>query len=514
MKHYFISVLTILCIGSNISSHAFQFQSLVVLKSREYISDVHADSILPKILSFHPLPSAHSSDTSTYKVIHRMRRGDTDDETTRKLDILSTIFRGVDDETTRKLDASLSSISIDSEWGINEEDTSDLAFFKESLIPVLTASLMITGNTVGAGMLVLPELATGPGMGTSASIAVVAYLINLLSGLMIAEIAIKQKVSSGDDVPSSFKKFAEVNLNSSSAANFISGVSIFNNALVMAFNADRAGSLGSSILGISSETMALTWLLGVAALIGTQTFKSLSKVSSLVVSCLFLSFAGLLLPILGQMSTDPFSVLMEPGTSTDLVESSVKFAPVILMSLIYQNIVPTITKLLDYDRVKTASAIILGSLIPLCMYLAWVFASLGGSLDTSTIGSDGPLLTIFSVIAVAGTSIGTTMSMSEEFDSFFKSAAPTSEYCSRQSPEKFVLPSVVMSIGCSWIVSQFFADDLTAALGVAGTFGSPLLYGVIPVIMTYVQMQGNAKDIGTVRLPLISDGSNEFQKKS
>ena len=43
------------------------------------------------------------------------------------------------------------------------------------------------------------------------------------------------------------------------------------------------------------------------------------------------------------------------------------------------------------------------------------------------------------------------------------------------------------SIGCAWVTAQFFANDLNDALKVAGSFGSPLLYGVLPVIMAFTQ---------------------------
>ena len=57
---------------------------------------------------------------------------------------------------------------------------------------VLTTALLVTGNTVGAGALVLPELAAKPGFAISTAMFSVAYLINLMSGLILAEVAIKQ----------------------------------------------------------------------------------------------------------------------------------------------------------------------------------------------------------------------------------------------------------------------------------------------------------------------------------
>jgi len=54
----------------------------------------------------------------------------------------------------------------------------------------------------------------------------------------------------------------------------------------------------------------------------------------------------------------------------------------------YQNIVPSITKLLDFDRAKTTATILIGSLIPpMGMYKMYCYAALGGGLDGTTASS-------------------------------------------------------------------------------------------------------------------------------
>ena len=198
--------------------------------------------------------------------------------------------------------------------------------------------------------------------------------------------------------------------------------------------------------------------------------------------------------------SDPMSVFMTPGTSIDVLSSAGSLAPVVLMSLIYQNIVPTVTKILNYDRTKTTIALTLGSFIPLLMYLAWTFAVLGGGVDTS-VGLDGPLMTIFSLSTIAGSSIGCQMSLSEEFDTFLKQPKiiqESDEAATSNNDDTFSIPAVLASIAVTVIASNFFADDLTSTLKVAGSFGSPLLYGAIPVAMAYTQRKdqtNNSKNL-------------------
>lgn len=489
--------------------------------------------------------------------------------------------------TTTQNRKSLSAVSVSNEWqsaqeqqrereqsllpflqrdgGSNNEwlsDTNinrvqfDQSFLTETILPVLTTSLLITGNTVGAGMLVLPELASGPGMGISTSIFLAAFGINLLSGLLISEVAITQheqaeEANEEDASSSSFKEFAQANLPQNVfpwAANAIAGISIFVNSLVMAFNMSKMGDLLSGLVDSSSPSpmgdvgsglIAVIWAVACMGLVGSQTFTALSEITSLLVTGLFLSFGGLLLPGLAHMTVDPLTLLTStPGTSEDIVASATQLAPIVLMSLVYQNIVPTVTKLLDYDRTKTTLAITLGSFLPLAMYIAWAFAVVGGGVSTDT-GAAGAgsleamLMMLFTVTTIGGSSIGCIMSLSEEFDSFLKSmplpflsvdettnSEPNQQVFGNENKDKemmkketdkFSWPAVVASVGTSWMASQFFQHDLNEALKVAGSFGSPLLYGLLPVVMVYVQReqknneqqrrQGNNKGESTGAFP-------------
>ena len=390
-------------------------------------------------------------------------------------------------------------------------DIPQVTGWESTMMPVLSASLLITGNTVGAGMLVLPELAAGPGVAIATSIFGVAFIINLISGLLIAEVAIHQHWTQGDDVPSSFKEFAQANLprsqDTTTVANSISAVSVLVNALVLAFNTAKIGDFGCEALHgmIPADMISLSWVFACVLLVGTQSLTSLSSIASLLVFGLFGSFAGLLLPGLGSLETGPLELLFNtPGTSSDMIGSACQLAPIVLMSLVYQNIVPTVTKMLDYDRAKSMAAIALGSFIPLGMYVAWTFCVLGGGVDMGH-HLDGPLMILFTLTTIAGSSIGCVMSLAEEFDTFIKDTKPIQQESTLRSSDqddKFSLPSVLLSVVCSTIALQFFQNDLNAALKVAGSFGSPLLYGVLPVLMAYTQRQNRGNTDKLPRPPL------------
>jgi len=300
--------------------------------------------------------------------------------------------------------------------------------------------------------------------------------MNWLSGLCIAQVAIQQYETSGDEVPSSFKEFAQANL-FAEASSIVSGISIFVNSLVLAFDTTKAAQVIDKIMGGSPSLDAtiVAWTLLVAGIVATQSLERLSQFASLLVIAVFISFAGVLLPGLAQV-TDPLSVLCGgPQADVDLASNILHMTPVFVTTLVYQNIVPTVTRILGYDRNKVVTAITLGSSLPLFIYLAWCVAVLGGGIQEA----GGFLFTLFSMVTVAGSSMGALISLSGEVEILL------------QQPKKdtFSLPSVALPSVVALVVCQLFADDISGALKVAGSYGSPLLYGVIPVTMAYLQQQ-------------------------
>jgi hypothetical protein len=109
------------------------------------------------------------------------------------------------------------------------------------------------------------------------------------------------------------------------------------NALVVAFNTVKVGDVGAATLQgmLPSDVISMAWALACVGLVGSQSFTSLSTITSLMVSGLFVSFAGLLLPGLANMPASPMSIFMAPGTSPDVIASACQLAPIILMSLVY-----------------------------------------------------------------------------------------------------------------------------------------------------------------------------------
>ena len=312
--------------------------------------------------------------------------------------------------------------------------------------------------------------------------------------MVIAEVAIKQHESSGEDVAASFKDFADANLESPSAASVVAGISIFTNACILVFGLNRAGEVASTMLGGSlGPTESMLAFASVLAAMGlTQSGENMTKICSALVMGLFASFGGLLVPGLMHVQ-DPLGTLFSPGTCDCGISEA---APIILMSMVYQNIVPTVTKILDYDRFKSVAAIALGSLLPLCLYLAWCFACIGGGVDANAVGAEGALMAVFSITAISGSAIGCAISLAEEVGSFLPKTEQgiitrmmTNDDDDVVANPISVTAAVAIPAAIAYLCAGGSGDDLNVALKIAGSYGSPLLYGAIPAWMAWTQRQ-------------------------
>lgn len=403
---------------------------------------------------------------------------------------------------------------------VEEEDT--------ALSPVLTTALLIAGNEIGASCLALPQVAQGPGMLPATGLFLSIYGFHLLSGLVVAEIAIKQHEASGDEVPSSFRAFSEANLDNPLAINSIATISIFSNLCVLAFDIAKAGTIGSNILeSVDASVVAIGFTTVLATLVGTQTRQRLSAVGSVVFLLLVSSFAVLLVPGLSHIP-DPIGAFTARGNDADdLVGGLLKMAPIAFQAAFYQNLVPTATKILKYDRRNIMTAIGLGSLLPTLLFIAWTFSVLGGGVSLE--GTDGIPLRAFSCTALWGSALGCTVAITEEIDAVLESTTSFPE--STETNDDLIVASSSSTAGdgtkFSWPAALIAASlplgaglwssgngDVAASfLFFAGAFCTPLLCGPVPVGMAVLQRQkwpSSPNMVPAAGLGLVGVGSLAF----
>jgi tyrosine-specific transport protein len=331
------------------------------------------------------------------------------------------------------------------------------------------------------------------------------YLYNLISGLLLADVAITLHESSECDVPSSFKDFVDAALSSEVAGTLTSFLSLLSNGCFLAYGTIAAGRMLIDVLRPPFDVVAGGYvdpaIIGTCAFASaislfaiTQTNAGLERLANCVVFVVFASFAYLLVPSVGNVS-DPLGTFLTPGTDVggeggygDALASAV---PLLLSSLMYQNIVPSVTKLLDFDRAKSTIAISIGSFIPMLMYVAWCYASLGGGLDVSTSSSAGSVaLAAFSMSALFVSCLTAVMSLAEECEAIFSRRTTTASTVDDEGDciapsSRFSIPAVAASVIPPVGAALAFAGggDVTSALHFNGAFIVPILYGILPTIL-------------------------------
>ena len=342
------------------------------------------------------------------------------------------------------------------------------------------------------------------------------YFYNLISGLILADVAIELHESSECEVPSSFKDFSDAAMKSGTAGNVIGAASLLINSCFLAFGISRAGHEFANILpgGLEPTIVAAAFATILAIASFTQTNRGLEKIANVAVMLLFSSFASLLLPSLANVA-DPIGTITYEGTNPDGLISTVSAAvPLILSSLTYQNIVPSITKLLDFDRTKSSVAITLGSFLPVAMYISWCYATLGGGVDNlTTSGAGAAALAAFSASALIGSCIACIMSLAEEYQSLTSTIFSDDEQSSVK--DKFSIPAVILSVAppTAVVLATECSDELgLGLLHFCGAIITPFLYGLLPTILyqTISKKDGESASSPSLQSCILASGAVGF----
>jgi tyrosine-specific transport protein len=204
--------------------------------------------------------------------------------------------------------------------------------------------------------------------------------------------------------------------------------------------------------------------------------------------------------------------------------------PIIFLAFVYHNIVPFIVKELQYNIPSIQSAIIAGTTLPFGMFVLWN-AIILGNIDPITIASNtnfdpvsilmnngsssssssvllGPLITIFSTLAVITSLIGFTYGLNEAWNDLFNMVQSTDSNTNADEnssiSETNVSGNTISSLPMdSWTSNRLFVFALifippllialynpnifVSALEYGGTFGVTILFLLLPSYLLWNQ---------------------------
>ncbi|MFM7363923.1 MAG: amino acid permease [Cuspidothrix sp.] len=357
---------------------------------------------------------------------------------------------------------------------------------------------LIVGTTIGAGILGLPAVTLPSGIIPSTILLIGVWLYTLISGLLIAELTINLMRVEGI---THIGLLAIIEKILGKVGARIAGIAyIFNHyALLVAYMTG-----GGEVL---TTTVNQTWNLEniVPQWVGTISFfllfgslmywgsnKLIEKINGIFITILLMSFVGLLL--FGVRQFQPSQLLVQNWQE---IGSSIA---VISVAMFFHCIIPFVVTELEGDAPKIRQSIVIGSSIPLLMYLAWNTVILGyitpdilqhigvneqvfDPLQMLRTGSDGDwfamLLAIFSEFALITSFIGITYGLVDCFKDIF--------VITRKEISRLPLYALVLlpPLGLGTFNPTIFFH----ALEYTGTFSVSILAGIMPALMSWKQSQ-------------------------
>lgn len=397
---------------------------------------------------------------------------------------------------------------------------------------VVDAAALVAGTTVGAGVLAIPQVTEPAGFAAAAPALVLAWLFSAASGLLLAEASLSFLCSTGRGGGSL------LSLTRSYLGEAAAGLAAFcyvflHLALLVAYIA-KGGALVAGVLETSSSSafsfpsdslpqLLLLPLSAVAftAVLGSACYllppRRLDEANSVLVAGVVASFAALVAVAL--TTTNSSSSSSSASVSASVLDlgalSRADWAqlppavPVLALAFVFQNVVSVVVSSLEGDSGKVRTAILLGTLAPLLMFLSWDAVSLGSAAGASfssspTAAADpvaalsassplaGPLVATFSLLALVTSFFGfvlgltdfladalpTTKSREEKGETStlsLRSLLPVNPSGRARAPTPYALTLLPPLAGAIAVPGAF-----VSALSVAGTYGVMFLFGLLP----------------------------------
>lgn len=235
---------------------------------------------------------------------------------------------------------------------------------------ILGGSLIVTGTAIGAGVLAVPVLTAHAGFFPTVFLYSLSWFFSMLSGLCLLEVLTwfkeKQQINMLSMAQYTLGNIGKISL-------WFVYLFLFYSLLIAYFC--EGGNILFRVFGCQS--LSSTWIrhfapLGFALmvcpalLLGTKVIDYCNRVFVFGLGAAFVAFC-----ILGFGKLKPELLLRASWTK------SVYSLPILFLSFGFHNVVPSLYYYLDRKVADVKKAIIIGSLLPLILYVIWEGLVLG-----------------------------------------------------------------------------------------------------------------------------------------
>ncbi|WP_150467234.1 amino acid permease [Francisella sp. SYW-9] len=351
------------------------------------------------------------------------------------------------------------------------------------------AAMIISGTCIGAGMLAIPATVASCGFFIGSILIICIWALMTFTALVLAEVNLKMEDGSN---------FIE--MTSKTLGPFGVGVVwicyvLLLYSLVAAYTVGGGSLLSTTLssLGISlSEkftSIIFILILGVFIYISTRVVDHVNK---LMLTGKLLAFFLLIAVLVPHISTDHLAYQIK---NPNFIWAAF---PILLTSFGFHHIIPTLRTYVGSNRGSLRQAIILGSSVPLVIYLLWIFATLGSlpvATPTGILGKESGEITSVIVTHFEGTS-GYISTISFLFG-FFALATSflgvalglfdfnRSTYNISKNLHKHKILAFIITFLPAYLYAIIYPDGFKSALGYASIFVA-VLQVALPVMMLWV----------------------------
>lgn len=358
---------------------------------------------------------------------------------------------------------------------------------------VLGGILLIAGCCIGAGMLGLPILSAQTGFYPSLSMFILCWLFMVTTGLLLLEVNLWYS--------------GEVNIITMAGKTLgRSGQSIAWFVFLFLFYSLMVAYIaasGSLITGFVKQwtdldvhhsigCLVFTLLFGVVLYVGTGAVDWFNR---LLMIGLVITYVCLV--VMGASHVD--AKLLEHHNWNAVTN----VIPVVIVSFGYHNLVPSLTTYFHRDVVSLKKVILIGSAIPLIIYVVWEWLILGivpltdfkEALDQGEIATEAlknavgaswilDVAQAFAFFAIVTSFVGVALS----FVDFLADGLKI-----KKTPQGKIL-LIALALAPPLICALMYPTIFLTALNIAGGYGAVILFGILPALMVwkgrYVQHLG------------------------
>ncbi len=367
--------------------------------------------------------------------------------------------------------------------------------------------MIITGTSIGAGMLAIPATVAGSGFWLASILLIVTWFIMMQSALLLADVNLTM------DNGTNFSRMAYLTLGKAGQSITWVCYLLLLYSLTAAYSAGGGNLVASGLnmLNIHGpdwlNSLLFIMILGLFVYLGTTAVDHANKVLMLLK---FIAFFAFIIAILPAVKASYIN------TQTPNFNYIWITFPILITSFGFHHIIPTLRTYVDSDRQVLRRAIIFGSFIPLIIYILWCATTLGsiplfgeggfhdiitsnnitaGIVSSYHSSFVGKFAYAFEAIAVTTSFLGVTLGLFDFNRDTYK--------LQRQNHITRIIAFIITFLP-PLLFAVFYPNGFKTALGYASIFVAILLIG-LPAAMAWVirTRENNHKGLSKLHLLII-----------